>query len=86
MTLGVIFFLAGFSLGVRWLILFYYFGTQRTHVPSLILASILLIFGLLMGIIAIIADLIAVNRKILEENQYRIRKLESLIDQDKNFK
>jgi glycosyltransferase involved in cell wall biosynthesis len=75
-TIGTIFFLAGFGLGLRWLYLFFILGTSRTHLPSLILASIFIILGTLIGMIAIIGDLLAVNRRLLEDVQYRVRNLE----------
>jgi glycosyltransferase involved in cell wall biosynthesis len=75
-TIGSVFFLAGFGLGVRWLYLFFVMGTSRTHIPSLILASIFIILGTLIGMMAVIGDLLAVNRRLLEDVQYRVRKLE----------
>ena len=75
-TIGAIFFIAGFAIGVRWLYLFFVMGTARTHVPSLILASIFIILGTLIGMMAVIGDLLAVNRRLLEDIQYRIRNLE----------
>jgi glycosyltransferase involved in cell wall biosynthesis len=77
LSLGIFFLLGGFSLGVRWLILFFIMHTERTHVPSLILASILFTIGIIISMMALLADLIAVNRKILEEVQYRVRSLEA---------
>ncbi len=73
-SIGLFFFLIGFGLGIRWLYLFFVAGPERTHVPSLILASICVILGFLIGTMAIIGDLLAVNRKLLEDIQYRVRK------------
>ncbi|HUP64964.1 MAG TPA: glycosyltransferase family 2 protein [Thermoanaerobaculia bacterium] len=74
-ALGSILFLAGFALGVRYL---YYFFAERAggHVQSLILAAILLIIGFQTALIGLIADLIAVNRKLSEEVLIRMRKLD----------
>ncbi|MCX6234659.1 MAG: glycosyltransferase family 2 protein [Bacteroidetes bacterium] len=72
---GSITFTAGFILGLRWLI-FFIIGTERTRLPSLILTAILILTGVFFFFLGFVADLIAVNRKILEENQYRLRKLE----------
>ena len=74
-TIGGILFLAGFILGVRWLAL-YFLGTDRTHVPSLVLASILMLSGFMSILAGFLSDLIATNRKLLEEIQYRVRKIE----------
>lgn len=74
-TLGAISFSLGFLLGIRWLILFA-LGTTRTHVPSLILTAILILVGFLLGLLGILADIISVNRQILEEIQLQMRKRE----------
>ena len=71
---GSVPFSLGFLLGVRWLIL-YFGGTPRSHVPSLILAAILMLIGFQLWILGLIADLLAVNRKILEDNQLHFRRL-----------
>ena len=60
-------------LGVRWLILFLE-GTTRTRIPSLILAAILIIIGVQLWLFGLVADLMAVNRKMLEEIQLRMRR------------
>ncbi|RZM82078.1 glycosyltransferase family 2 protein [Leptolyngbya iicbica] len=72
---GTVPFTAGFLIGVRWLIL-YFGGTPRSHVPSLILAAILMLMGFQLWILGFVADLLAVNRKILEENQLHLRRLQ----------
>jgi glycosyltransferase involved in cell wall biosynthesis len=74
-TLGTIFFSAGFLIGVRWLIL-YWKGTQRSHVPSLILLSILMLMGFQLWIFSLMAYLSEVNRKLLEDVQLRLRRFE----------
>ena len=58
---------------MRWLILFFIIQDGRNHIPSLILASILFTVGVITSMMAVIADLISVNRKILEELQYKAR-------------
>jgi glycosyltransferase involved in cell wall biosynthesis len=73
--LGCIALGAGGLLGVRWLVLFLS-GTARTHLPSLILAAVLLIWGLLLWIFGLAADLVAANRMLLEDIQVRARRSE----------
>lgn len=73
--LGSIPFTIGFMLGVRWLLLFFS-GTTRTRIPSLILAAILIIIGVQLWLFGLVADLMAVNRKMLEEIQLRMRRAE----------
>lgn len=51
------------------------------HIQSLILASILILMGFMTIIIGLQADIIAANRKILQDIQYRIKRMEyDLID------
>ena len=73
--LGTFFFSLGVLLGIRFLI-FFISGNSSGHVQSLILASILIIIGTLIDVIGLLADLINANRKILEDIQYRVRKME----------
>lgn len=65
----------GFLIGCRFL--FYYFsGFGIGHVQSLILSSILIMTGVQISIIAVLSDLLAINRKLLEDVQLRIKKSE----------
>lgn len=75
MILGSVPFGLGFLLGVRWLLL-YFSGTSRTHVPSLILSAILILLGSQLWVFGLVADLLAVNRKLLEDIQLRVRRAE----------
>lgn len=60
---------AGVALAVRWLYLnhFDYPVTGRVHIPSLVAASILLLGGLQIWLFGLVADLMAANRRILED-------------------
>ena len=73
--LGGILFLIGFAIGVRFLI-FFMQGQGNGHVQSLILSSTLLLLGFETIIVGLQADIIAANRKILEDIQYRIKKMD----------
>jgi len=75
MSIGLVLFGLGTLLGIRFLVLMY-LDSSSGHVQSLILASILLGMGFQTMVIAFIADLTGVNRKLLEDVQYRIRKIE----------
>lgn len=72
---GAIVFVAGFLLGVRFLIA-YLMGQGAGHIQSLILAAVLLIMGFQLVILGLVADLIATNRRLLEDLQYRLRNAE----------
>lgn len=65
-TIGIVLFTIGFLIGVRFLFK-YFAGEGVGHVQSLILASSLLVIGFHTILIAFVADLLAANRKLLEE-------------------
>ncbi len=73
--LGAFPFTAGFAIGVRWLVL-YEDDPSRARVPSLILAAILILIGVQLWIFGIVADVVAVNRKLLEDIQLRVKRVE----------
>ena len=73
--IGGIVFLIGFLIGVRFLV-FLAQGAGNGHVQSLILSSTLLLLGFETFIVGLQADIIAANRKILEDIQYRIKKMD----------
>ena len=73
--IGGIIFLIGFLIGVRFLV-FFVQGEGNGHVQSLILSSTLLLLGFETFIVGLQADIIAANRKILEDIQYRIKKMD----------
>ncbi|MGZ8852989.1 MAG: glycosyltransferase family 2 protein [Thermoanaerobaculia bacterium] len=74
-AIGVLMMLAGFAIGARFL---YYFiaGERGGHVQSLILASVFLITGFHTLLIGLLADLIAVNRRLSEDVLIRMKRLE----------
>ncbi len=71
-------FSLGLILALRFLF-FYFSGNGSGHIQSLILASILLIVGFQIAIIGLVADLIAANRRLLEDALYKIKKKELMI-------
>ncbi len=70
--LGLLLFSCGFLIGLRFL---YHYITAggAGHIQSLILAGALLILGFQTILVAFLADLLAVNRSLLEDMQYRTR-------------
>ena len=66
-------FLLGFAIGCRYLF-FFFMGQTEGHIQSLILSAILLIVGFQIIMMGIAAELISVNRQILEDIQVRIKK------------
>lgn len=73
--IGIIVFGLGAALGIRFLV-FYFQGVGSGHIQSLILASTLMMLGFSTIVIGLQADLISANRKILEDIQYRVRKMD----------
>jgi glycosyltransferase involved in cell wall biosynthesis len=71
---GSILFGLGFILGFRFLV-YYFLGEGKGHIQSLILASILIGMGFQTFIFSFIADLLSVNRKLLENLRYKMRKV-----------
>lgn len=66
-----VFLIAGLLLGLRFL-WFYLFGENPGgHVQSLILAAVLIVVGVQTFLIALLADLVAINRTLLEELKLR---------------
>ncbi|HSA79199.1 MAG TPA: glycosyltransferase family 2 protein [Geminicoccaceae bacterium] len=63
---GLLLFAGGFALGMRYLY-FAALGEGEGHVQSVILSALLLGMGVFTGMIGIVADLIAVNRRLLEK-------------------
>ncbi|MBT3515576.1 MAG: glycosyltransferase family 2 protein [Nitrospina sp.] len=66
-------FTVGFLIGCRYLF-FFFQGQTEGHVQSLILSAIMLTVGFQMIMMGISAELISVNRKLLEDIQLRIKK------------
>ena len=81
--IGSTIFLIGLIVGIRFLV-FVFMGESGGHIQSLILASTLLLLGFQTFISGLQADLIASNRKLLEDIQERVRRLD--YDHDKNKK
>ncbi|MCR5249992.1 MAG: glycosyltransferase family 2 protein [Lachnospiraceae bacterium] len=72
--LGLIPFLTGLGIGIRFLV--YFFGGRSAgHVQSLILACTLMIIGFMTFVIGLLADVLSANRKIIEDVQYHVRRL-----------
>ncbi len=79
MTIAAILFGLGLLLGLRYLY-FYFTGDGDGHVQSVILAGVLMGMGFQTGLIAFIADLLSVNRKLLEE--IRVEQLKASLEKN----
>ena len=76
--------LLGLLLGLRFLYYFYLVGRGQGHIQSLILASVLIGIGFQTLMVAFLADLLNVNRRLMEETEYRLRKLDLYRDRRDN--
>lgn len=67
--------LIGVAIGIRFMV-YYFMGRGSGHTQSLMLACTLLIIGFITFVIGMLADVISANRKILEDVQYQVKKME----------
>lgn len=76
--LSLPFLLSGLFLLGRFLFLYFLgtFDTTGRYLQSVIIGGTLLTLGFLIFVLGVIADLIAANRFLIEENLYRIKRLE----------
>lgn len=72
----------GLGIGGRFLI-YYFTGRGSGHTQSLLLACTLLIIGFTTVVIGMLADVIAANRKVLEDIQYHVRNMEYNMNMEK---
>ena len=78
-AIGLIPFVLGLVIMVRFLI-FFFSGSGMGHIQSLILASTLMMLSFTTFMMGFQADLMAANRKIMEDVQYRLRRFETRAD------
>lgn len=79
LTLGLISLGLGGIVSLRFLYFFFSSGGGG-HIQSLILASILLGTGFQILLVAFLSDLLSVNRRMMEDVQYRLKKVEYLTE------
>lgn len=65
----------GLLIGFRYLY-FVAMGTAGGHVQSLLLACTLIILGFVTFVVGLLADVLAANRKLIEDAQYHVRRAE----------
>jgi glycosyltransferase involved in cell wall biosynthesis len=83
MTMGGMLIAGGVVVGLRFLY-FFLQGVGTGKVQSLILAAILTIVGFQVCLIGLMADLVRLNRKMLEDTLYRVRRMELEMTNDKS--
>lgn len=82
---GLVPFILGSIYIIRFLV-FYLKGNGAGHTQSLVVATMLIVIGFMTFILGLQADIIAANRKILEDVQYRIRRMEAHEEKDTEIK
>ena len=65
----------GLVVGFRFLV-FFFLGEGIGHVQSLILTAVLLLIGFQTITLGLLGDTVAANRKLLEDVQYHVRKMD----------
>lgn len=73
--IGCLLIAGGLIPSVRFLI-YFLMGKGGGHIQSLILAAILFVIGFQALMIALVADVISFNRRLIEEVLYRVRRIE----------
>lgn len=74
-AIGSLLMIAGIALGGRFLY-FFFAGNRGGHIQSLILAAVFLIAGFQTWLMALLADLVGVNRRLSEDMLLRLKRLE----------
>ncbi len=80
-AIGLVPLIAGLIIMIRFLI-FFMNGAGMGHIQSLILASTLIMLSFTTFMMGFQADLMAANRKIMEDVQYRLRRFEAGVEKD----
>lgn len=73
--IGSVFAATGMVLGIRFIV-YYIKGTGGGHIQSLILTMLLIVVGVQSFMLGMQADIISANRKLLEDIQFRTKKME----------
>lgn len=77
-TPGLVLFLAGLVISLRF-VYFYLTEGGQGHVQSLIFSALLMGTGFFLAIVGLVADLISVNRKLLESLDWRVKRMEQTL-------
>jgi len=73
--IGLFLILGGLIPSIRFLV-YYMAGESDGHIQSLILAAILFITGFQVLMIGLLADIISLNRRLMEETLFRVKRIE----------
>jgi hypothetical protein len=73
---GLVPFLVGAALVVRWLVLNWTSTPYASRIPSLVVASVLLLLGVQIWVLGFLADLISVSRRVSANTYIMLRRQE----------
>jgi len=83
--LGITLFSLG-SLGVFRFLYYFFTGGGAGHIQSLVLSGVLITLGCILFMIGLVADIISLNRRLIEDTLYRVRQMELFLRDNKNFR
>lgn len=81
--LGSVPFIWGVALGIRFLIM-HWSGGGQGNIQSLILCNMLILIAVMTWVVGLLADLMAANRKILQEIQQKVRSIDYELDESES--
>ncbi len=83
--LALPFFVIGAGLWLRYLVLWLTTDlTRGAHVQSILVGAVLIILSFIIFVIGLIGDLIAINRRLHEQNLYYLKQIALLRDSDRD--
>jgi hypothetical protein len=80
---GSAIFLIGLAVLARVLVLKLLGGTLAAYIPAIVAGGVLMTIGVLIGLIGLVADLIASVRRLLEDTLYRVKKMELQMERER---
>jgi hypothetical protein len=75
--IALFFFVVGAAVWIRFLYLYVVSGGASGHIQSLIIGTGLIVLAFVVALVAMLAELLAANRRLLEDLLVRMRRLES---------
>lgn len=78
---GLILSVIGASAALRFMYYYFATGNGSGHVQSLVLGALCMILGAMLFMIALLADMISANRKLLEKIALRVQRVEHRLDE-----
>lgn len=74
----------GGLLALRFLYFYFVAGDGGGHVQSLIFSALMVILGALLFMVALLADIITANRKLLERTLLRVQRVEMMLERNES--